>query len=238
MSDGGSPDLQHPSRFAATAPDRPAVIVGDRRGPHLRRARGPVEPGRPPAAPRRPRRRRPRRHPAREPRRVLRGRVGRRCASGCYVTPDQLAPRARRGRVHRRGLRRRRRSFASAACATRSTASRPIGALTARFAVGGDAARVRATTRPSLAAQPGHADRRRVRGQLDVLLVGHHGPARRASSRRRSAAARRADRVRDARAGPLRRRRGLGLPEPGAAVPRGPVGLDDRGPPPRRHRRS
>ena len=28
MSDGGSPDLQHPSRFAATAPDRPAVIMG------------------------------------------------------------------------------------------------------------------------------------------------------------------------------------------------------------------
>ena len=171
---------------------------------------------------------------AREPARVLRGGVG--CAPlGAPRHADQLAPLGRGGRLHRRRLRRHgprglrglRRGGGPAR--RRRCARRPAGgrrpAAGLRLLRGGG-------RRPAAVAPAGG-----VRGELDVLLVGHHRAAQGHQAAAGGRPPRRVDGVRAAGAGAVRGRRGQRLPQPGAALPRRPGRVDQRDPPPRRHGR-
>ena len=132
---------------------------------------------------------------------------------------DELAPRRRRGELHRRRLRR---AGARGRGRRHRRSGRRSGRRRAPLRLASAASsRASTTTRRALAAQPDGTDRRRGRGQLDVLLVGHHRPAeghqaaddRRAARRRRTAFS--------ALVGGLFGvDRGLGVPVPRAAVPR------------------
>ena len=121
------------------------------------------------------------------------------------------------------------RSWRGSTGSTRSTAGSP------------SAGRCRAstTTTPPPPPSPPTPPDRGVRGQLDVLLVGHDRAAEGHQARDRSASrsAVVGRRLRAAGQRPLRRRPRHHLPEPGAALPRRPGRVDDGGPAPRRHRR-
>ena len=106
-----------------------------------------------------------------------------------------------------------------------------------RFAVGGELARFR-RLRGGARRQPAAPVDDESRGQLDVLLVGHDGPAEGHQAAEHRWAARRAQRrSRRCVGGMFGVQRGLGVPVPRAAVPRRAGGLDERGAPARRHRR-
>ena len=146
----------------------------------------------------------------------------------------QLAPLPRRGRVHRRGLRRVGAGGLRGARRGRGRARRrgrgPRRSGGGRWSAAGVRRLRRAARRPAGLAPDG-----RVRGELDVLLVGHHGPAQGGEAPAGRRGARRRVLVQHAGAGALRRRRGQRLPQPGAALPRRPRRLDHGVPPPGRH---
>ena len=175
---GGGPrvserQIEHPSRFAAEAPDRTAVVVGGTGGvlTYLR-ARGAVVPwptclrtfGLGPGG-----------HVAvllENRTRVLRG-------GGCAAQrpvrpPDQLAPRFRRGRLHRRGPRRHRPRGLGRARRRGGEARATAGPWRAGWRSG--ATSPASGLRGGARCPAGVAPAGRVRGQLDVLLVGTGRP--------------------------------------------------------------
>ena len=197
--------MQHPRQYAQTAPDRPAAIDADtgavRTYARARRARQPVWRTR---------------CAARDCAPATTSRscwtTGSRCSTCCGARCDvgplrhagELAPRGRRGGVHRRRLRRPARWSSPPTSPTRSPTSAArrarCGSRSAASSPGfDDFERV-------VAAQPVEPDRRRGRGQLDVLLVGHHRPAQGHQAADHRRAARLAERVQRAGRRALRRR--------------------------------
>ena len=132
-------------------------------------------PGGQPPARLRPGARGQRRRAAGEPARVLRGGVG--CAAlGAPRHADQLAPLGRGGRLHRRRLRR----HGPRGSRPRWPMWWPGSATPARSPAGWRSAAPLpgfAAYEEEVAAQPPSRPSRGVRGELDVLLVGHHRPA-------------------------------------------------------------
>ena len=230
-----------PGTFAATAPDKPAVIMADqRRGRHLRRARRRGQPAVPPVPRGRAAAGRPRGPLPREPPPLPRVIWGAHYAGLYYtamssrLTTEEMAyiiddcgaqafvTSALQGRAGRRA--------ASTGCRgvkVRLDARRRRSTATSRYEA-------------ALAAQPADAARRGAgRGPGHALQLGHH----RAAQGREGAAARRA-----ARRGRRRRHRRSAsccsaptsrhrVPLPRAAVPRRAAALLPCRAPPRRHRR-
>ncbi len=224
-------DLQHPTRFAAEAPDRPAVITpgGDVLTYGQLEARSCQVANALRAAGCETRRRTSRSCWRTAPRSSRSS--GARCAPGSTSPPSTGTS----SRDETRYIVEDCGASALVASAALGDLVDGIGdGLRTRIAVGGELPGFESYAEVARRAADEPAVRP-VRGDVDVLLVGHHGTAEGREAAVDRGPARGAEPVRDAGAGALRRGRGHRLPEPGSAVPRRSGGVDHRGPPAGRH---